>query len=91
MYILIYFYICNCTDTMYLLSINEYPLTAYCGWHFFFMVSEPIGQPLADFFFMAESISSMLLLNTMVHLVTIKLTPTNYLLWCHQFVPLLES
>ena len=44
------------------------------------MISKPIGQPFA-----------LLPLNTMVHMVTIKLTPTNYLLWHRQFVPLLES
>ena len=80
------FYICNCTDTMYILSINEYLLTTYwletfplhhiranrstLCWFFFFF-----------FFYMAESNTSLLPLNTMVHLVTIKLTPTNYLLW----------
>ena len=40
---------------------------------------------------MAESNTSMIPLNTMVHMVTIKLNPTNYLLWRRQFVPLLES
>jgi alpha-N-arabinofuranosidase len=40
---------------------------------------------------MAESNNSLLALNTMVHMVTIKLTSTNYLLWRRQFVPLLES
>lgn len=30
-------------------------------------------------------------LNTMIHMETIKLTPTSYLLWCCQLVPLLES
>jgi alpha-N-arabinofuranosidase len=40
---------------------------------------------------MAEFSTNQLSLNTMVHMVTIKLTPTNYLLWRCQFVPLLES
>ena len=40
---------------------------------------------------MAETSTNQLPLNTMVHMVTIKLTPTNYLLWRRQFVPLLES
>ena len=42
---------------------------------------------------MADSSSSYLTLplNTMVHMLTIKLTSSNYLLWRNQFVPLLTS
>ncbi|KAJ0024683.1 hypothetical protein Pint_06793 [Pistacia integerrima] len=39
----------------------------------------------------ALSSSSSLPLNTMVHMLTIKLTSTNYLLWQNQFLPLLTS
>ncbi|KAJ0020179.1 hypothetical protein Pint_32711 [Pistacia integerrima] len=39
----------------------------------------------------ALSSSSSLPLNTMVHMLTIKLTSTNYLLWRNQFLPLLTS
>lgn len=43
--------------------------------------------------FIADLSSSppTLLLNTMVHMLTIKLTSFNYLLWRNQFVPLLTS
>ena len=34
---------------------------------------------------------SFLLLNTMVHMFTIKLTSSNYLLWKNHFVPLLAN
>ena len=37
------------------------------------------------------SSSPSLLLNTMVHMLTIKLISSNYLLWKNQFVPLLAS
>jgi ABC-type tungstate transport system substrate-binding protein len=42
---------------------------------------------------MAESSSSCptLLLNTMVYMLTIKLTSFNYLLWRNQVIPLLTS
>ncbi|RVW68246.1 Retrovirus-related Pol polyprotein from transposon RE1 [Vitis vinifera] len=42
---------------------------------------------------MATSSSSLspLPLNTMVHMLTIKLTSSNYLLWRNQFIPLLTS
>ncbi|KAE8701309.1 hypothetical protein F3Y22_tig00110548pilonHSYRG00747 [Hibiscus syriacus] len=40
---------------------------------------------------MTDSSTNQLPLNTMVHMMTIKLTPTNYLLWRRQFIPLLES
>ena len=39
----------------------------------------------------SASSSSSLPLNTMVHMLTIKLTSSNYLLWKNQFVPLLAS
>jgi alpha-N-arabinofuranosidase len=37
------------------------------------------------------SLSPSLPLNTMVHMLTIKLTSSNYLLWRNQFIPLLTS
>jgi hypothetical protein len=40
---------------------------------------------------MAEFSTNQIPLNTMVHMETIKLTPTNYLLWCRQLVLLFES
>ncbi|RVW50549.1 Retrovirus-related Pol polyprotein from transposon RE1 [Vitis vinifera] len=39
----------------------------------------------------SSSSSSPLLLNTMVHMLTIKLTSSNYLLWRNQFIHLLTS
>ncbi|RVW97500.1 hypothetical protein CK203_026198 [Vitis vinifera] len=39
----------------------------------------------------SSSSSSPLLLNTMVHMLTIKLTSSNYFLWKNQFIPLLTS
>ena len=39
----------------------------------------------------SASSSPSLPLNTMVHMLTIKLTSSNYLLWKNQFVPLLAS
>ena len=39
----------------------------------------------------ASSSSPSLPLNTMVHMLTIKLTFSNYLLWRHQFIPLLTN
>ncbi|RVW31317.1 hypothetical protein CK203_103440 [Vitis vinifera] len=39
----------------------------------------------------SSSSSSPLPLNTMVHMLTIKLTSSNYLLWRNQFIPLLTS
>ncbi|GFZ05452.1 hypothetical protein Acr_17g0010240 [Actinidia rufa] len=38
-----------------------------------------------------SSSSSSLPLNTMVHMLTIKMTSSNYLLWRNQFIPLLTS
>ena len=35
--------------------------------------------------------STFLPFNTMIHMVTIKLSSSNYLLWKSQFLPLLES
>jgi len=39
----------------------------------------------------APSSSPSLSLNTMVHMLTIKQTSSNYLLWRNQFIPLLTS
>ena len=64
------------------------------GFSNLYMVSEPV---LIFFFlsilFMATSSSSSspLPLNTMVHMLTIKLTSSNYLLWRNQLIPLLTS
>jgi alpha-N-arabinofuranosidase len=38
----------------------------------------------------SENSSSTLSFNTMVHMVTIKLSSTNFLLWRSQMVPLLQ-
>ncbi|KAF5470482.1 hypothetical protein F2P56_010995 [Juglans regia] len=57
-------------------------------------LEKPVDEILAETFFqafMANSSTNQLPLNTMVHMVTVKLTPTNYLLWRRQFIPLLES
>ena len=43
--------------------------------------------PMAD----SASSSPSLPLNTMVHMLTIKLTSSNYLLWKNHFVPLLAN
>ncbi|KAB5573941.1 hypothetical protein DKX38_001135 [Salix brachista] len=60
------------------------------------MVSELVLQTsMADSSSSANSSSSsatpVLPLNTMVHMLTIKLTSSNYLLWRNQFIPLLTS
>ena len=60
--------------------------------HFPYMVLELISQPFASFFLWSnQTLFFFHLIYTMVHMVTIKLTPTNYLLWRRQFVPLLDS
>ena len=38
-----------------------------------------------------DSSSTLLLFNTMIHMVTIKLSSSNYLLWKSQLLPLLKS
>jgi len=52
-----------------------------------------VSEPRLEIEIMADSSSSYpsLPLNTMVHMLTIKLTSSNYLLWRNQFVPLLTS
>ena len=58
-----------------------------------YMVSEPVLNFFFSILFMAalSSSSSPLPLNTMVHMLTIKPTSSNYLLWRNQFIPLLTS
>ncbi|RVW78750.1 hypothetical protein CK203_059316 [Vitis vinifera] len=56
------------------------------------MVSEPIwfSKP-SPFFSMASESSHLLPFNTLIHMITIKLSSSNYLLWKSQLLPLLES
>ena len=56
-----------------------------------FMVLEQGFFPLILTMIDSASSSSSLPLNTMVPMLTIKLTSSNYLLWKNQFVPLLAS
>ena len=57
------------------------------------MVSEPFRFNNPDPFFSMASESSYHLLpfNTLIHMITIKLSSSNYLLWKSQLLPLLES
>ena len=45
-----------------------------------------LGSPMAS-----DSFSTLLPFNTMIHMVTIKVSSSNYLLWKCQLLPLLES
>ncbi|KAL6318156.1 hypothetical protein AAG906_035661 [Vitis piasezkii] len=51
-----------------------------------------MGDKLKSFFSMAsESSSHLLPFNTLIHIITIKISSSNYLLWKSQLLPLLES
>ena len=58
-----------------------------------FTVSEPFRFNTPDpFFFMASEFSYHLLpFNTLIHMISIKLSSSNYLLWKSQLLPLFES
>eukprot|EP00261_Vitis_vinifera_P040178 XP_019081421.1 PREDICTED: uncharacterized protein LOC109124128 isoform X2 [Vitis vinifera] len=56
------------------------------------MVSEPIWFSNPNpFFSMASESSHLLPFNTLIHMITIKLSSSNYLLWKSQLLPFLES
>ncbi|RVW88466.1 Retrovirus-related Pol polyprotein from transposon RE1 [Vitis vinifera] len=56
------------------------------------MVSEPVWFSNPNpFFSMASESSHLLPFNTLIHMITIKLSSSNYLLWKSQLLPLLES
>ena len=58
-----------------------------CLSNLFIVSQHDIQIPIVDLSFSPVTLS----LNTMVHMLTIKLTSSNYLLWRNQFVPLLAS
>ncbi|RVW19267.1 Retrovirus-related Pol polyprotein from transposon RE1 [Vitis vinifera] len=56
------------------------------------MVSEPVWFSNPNpFFSMASESSHLLPFNTLIHMITIELSSSNYLLWKSQLLPLLES